>query len=126
VQTIIPLDAKTALRLTTALLIYTPSGTSIQGLAIKGRISVSRSRVRKELRGRCEAVWPKANCAGHIQGENEDGKGARALDRPSFRGFRKDGRSSSEYAPGSGCAGFSRGARPAMSRPIRFRAIDKN
>jgi carboxyl-terminal processing protease len=76
VQTIIPLDAKTALRLTTALY-YTPSGTSIQGTGIKPDIRVEEP-VPEELRGR---VKPSGESAlrGHIQGENEDEEGSGSI-----------------------------------------------
>ena len=76
VQTIIPLDAKTALRLTTALY-YTPSGTSIQGTGIKPDIRVEEP-VPDELLGR---IKPAAESAlrGHIQGENEDEEGSGSI-----------------------------------------------
>jgi hypothetical protein len=76
VQTIIPLDAKTALRLTTALY-YTPSGTSIQGTGIKPDIRVEQP-VPEELRGRVKPS-ARANLRGHIQGENEDEEGSGSI-----------------------------------------------
>jgi carboxyl-terminal processing protease len=60
VQTIIPLDSSTALRLTTALY-YTPSGTSIQGTGIKPDIRVEQP-VPEELRGRVKPSGESA-CA---------------------------------------------------------------
>jgi carboxyl-terminal processing protease len=76
VQTIIPLDAKTALRLTTALY-YTPSGTSIQGTGIKPDIRVEQP-VPEELRGRVKPAGESA-LRGHIQGENEDEEGSGSI-----------------------------------------------
>lgn len=76
VQTIIPLDAKTALRLTTALY-YTPSGTSIQGTGIKPDIRVEEP-VPEELRGRVQPSG-ESELRGHIQGENEDDEGSGSI-----------------------------------------------
>ena len=76
VQTIIPLDAKTALRLTTALY-YTPSGTSIQGTGIKPDIRVEEP-VPEELRGRVKPAG-ESELRGHIQGENEDDEGSGSI-----------------------------------------------
>ena len=76
VQTIIPLDAKTALRLTTALY-YTPSGTSIQGTGIKPDIRIEEP-VPEELRGRVKPSG-ESELRGHIQGENEDEEGSGSI-----------------------------------------------
>ena len=76
VQTIIPLDESTALRLTTALY-YTPSGTSIQGTGIKPDIKVEEP-VPEELRGRM-ASSGESKLRGHIQGENEDEEGSGSI-----------------------------------------------
>ncbi|KJS20927.1 MAG: peptidase S41 [Hoeflea sp. BRH_c9] len=76
VQTIIPLDAKTALRLTTALY-YTPSGTSIQGTGIKPDIRVEEP-VPEELRGRVQPSG-ESELRGHIQGENESDEGSGSI-----------------------------------------------
>ena len=57
VQTIIPLDASTALRLTTALY-YTPSGTSIQGTGIKTRHPCRGAGSGGTART-CQAFWRK-------------------------------------------------------------------
>ncbi|MDP2120227.1 MAG: S41 family peptidase [Hoeflea sp.] len=76
VQTIIPLDAKTALRLTTALY-YTPSGTSIQGTGIKPDIRVEEP-VPEELRGRVKTAG-ESELRGHIQGENENDEGSGSI-----------------------------------------------
>ncbi|MBC7280822.1 S41 family peptidase [Hoeflea sp.] len=76
VQTIIPLDSKTALRLTTALY-YTPSGTSIQGTGIKPDIRVEEP-VPEELRGRIQPAG-ESELRGHIQGENENEEGSGSI-----------------------------------------------
>ncbi|TDH37657.1 S41 family peptidase [Pseudohoeflea suaedae] len=76
VQTIIPLDETTALRLTTALY-YTPSGTSIQGTGIKPDIEIEEP-VPEELRGRM-ASSGESKLRGHIQGENEDDEGSGSI-----------------------------------------------
>ncbi len=76
VQTIIPLDDTTRLRLTTALY-YTPSGTSIQGTGIKPDIKVEEP-VPEELRGRLETAG-ESKLRGHIQGENEDDQGSGSI-----------------------------------------------
>jgi carboxyl-terminal processing protease len=76
VQTIIPLDSSTALRLTTALY-YTPSGTSIQGTGIKPDIRIEQP-VPEELRGRVKPSG-ESELRGHIQGENEDEEGSGSI-----------------------------------------------
>ena len=76
VQTIIPLDAKTALRLTTALY-YTPSGKSIQGTGIKPDIRVEEP-VPEELRGRIKPAG-ESELRGHIKGANEDDNGSGSI-----------------------------------------------
>lgn len=76
VQTIIPLDDATALRLTTALY-YTPSGTSIQGAGIRPDIKVEQP-LPEELRGRVEASG-ESNLRGHIQGDNETDEGSGSI-----------------------------------------------
>ena len=76
VQTIIPLDDATALRLTTALY-YTPSGTSIQGAGIKPDIAVEQP-VPEELRGRVETSG-ESKLRGHIQGDNETEEGSGSI-----------------------------------------------
>ena len=76
VQTIIPLDQLTRLRLTTALY-YTPSGTSIQGTGIKPDIEIEEP-VPEELRGRVSKAG-ESKLRGHIQGENEDDEGSGSI-----------------------------------------------
>lgn len=81
VQTIIPLDDSSALRLTTALY-YTPSGKSIQGTGIKPDIKIEEP-VPEELRGRVDPTG-ESELRGHIQGaeETEEGSGSIAYVPP--------------------------------------------
>jgi len=76
VQTIIPLDASTALRLTTALY-YTPSGESIQGTGITPDIKLEEP-VPEELRGRIRKSG-ESNLRGHIQGQAETDEGSGSI-----------------------------------------------
>ncbi len=81
VQTIIPLGANGALRLTTALY-YTPSDRSIQGKGIDPDIEVIQP-LPEELQGRVEARG-ESNLRGHIVGneESEEGSGSIAYVPP--------------------------------------------
>jgi carboxyl-terminal processing protease len=76
VQTIIPLGANGALRLTTALY-YTPSGTSIQGKGIEPDIKVNQP-LPDELKGRVEARG-ESQLRGHITGSEEDENGSGSI-----------------------------------------------
>ena len=76
VQTIIPLGANGALRLTTALY-YTPSDTSIQGKGIEPDIKVVQP-LPDELKGRVEARG-ESNLRGHIKGQEEDDSGSGSI-----------------------------------------------
>ncbi|MBW3096706.1 S41 family peptidase [Pseudohoeflea coraliihabitans] len=76
VQTIIPLDETTALRLTTALY-YTPSGKSIQGTGIMPDIELEEP-VPEELRGRVRAAG-ESQLRGHIQGDAETDEGSGSI-----------------------------------------------
>lgn len=76
VQTIIPLGANGALRLTTALY-YTPSDTSIQGKGIEPDIKVEQP-LPDELKGRVEARG-ESNLRGHIKGKEEDDSGSGSI-----------------------------------------------
>jgi carboxyl-terminal processing protease len=76
VQTIIPLDDSTALRLTTALY-YTPSGKSIQGTGIEPDIKLEEP-LPEELRGRVKAAG-ESELRGHIQGQNETDEGSGSI-----------------------------------------------
>jgi len=76
VQTIIPLGANGALRLTTALY-YTPSDTSIQGKGIEPDIKVEQP-LPDELIGRVEPRG-ESNLRGHIKGKEEDDKGSGSI-----------------------------------------------
>ncbi|GIL00493.1 MAG: peptidase S41 [Alphaproteobacteria bacterium] len=73
VQTIIPLGANGALRLTTALY-YTPAGTSIQAKGINPDIEVAQP-LPEELKGRVEARG-ESSLRGHINGQLEDEEGS--------------------------------------------------
>lgn len=76
VQTIIPLDDSTALRLTTALY-YTPSGKSIQGTGIEPDIKLEEP-LPEELRGRVKAAG-ESELRGHIQGQSETEEGSGSI-----------------------------------------------
>jgi carboxyl-terminal processing protease len=76
VQTIIPLGANGALRLTTALY-YTPSGTSIQAKGITPDIEVLQP-LPEELQGRVEARG-ESELRGHIAGQEEDENGSGSI-----------------------------------------------
>lgn len=76
VQTIIPLGANGALRLTTALY-YTPSDRSIQGKGIDPDINVDQP-LPEELQGRVEARG-ESSLRGHIIGNEEDEEGSGSI-----------------------------------------------
>lgn len=76
VQTIIPLGANGALRLTTALY-YTPSGTSIQAKGITPDVKVDQP-LPPELVGRLEARG-ESELRGHIAGQEEDDNGSGSI-----------------------------------------------
>ncbi|MCB1451941.1 MAG: S41 family peptidase [Nitratireductor sp.] len=73
VQTIIPLGANGALRLTTALY-YTPSGASIQAKGITPDIDVVQP-LPDELKGKVENRG-ESELRGHITGQQEDAEGS--------------------------------------------------
>lgn len=73
VQTIIPLGANGALRLTTALY-YTPSGRSIQAKGIEPDIKVDQP-LPDDLKGKVEARG-ESGLRGHITGAEEDDQGS--------------------------------------------------
>ncbi len=76
VQTIIPLGASGALRLTTALY-YTPAGRSIQGKGIEPDIKVAQP-LPDELKGRVEKR-AESELRGHIKGADEDKEGSGSI-----------------------------------------------
>lgn len=76
VQTIIPLGANGALRLTTALY-YTPADRSIQGKGIEPDIEVIQP-LPEELQGRVEARG-ESSLRGHIVGNEEDDGGSGSI-----------------------------------------------
>jgi len=84
VQTIIPLGANGALRLTTALY-YTPSGRSIQGRGIDPDIGVEQplpQEIREQmgLDAEDEIARGESSLRGHITGNEEDDQGSGSLD----------------------------------------------
>ena len=87
VQTIIPLGANGALRLTTALY-YTPSGRSIQGHGIDPDITVEQplpEDIRKQMGlgpddKLDELTRGESSLRGHITGQNETDEGSGSLD----------------------------------------------
>ncbi len=84
VQTIIPLGANGALRLTTALY-YTPSGRSIQGRGIDPDIGVEQplpQEIREQmgLDEEDEIARGESSLRGHITGNEEDEEGSGSLD----------------------------------------------
>ncbi|KAB0681293.1 S41 family peptidase [Aureimonas leprariae] len=84
VQTIIPLGANGALRLTTALY-YTPSGRSIQGRGIDPDIVVEQplpDDIKKQmgLDAADEVAKGESSLRGHITGKEENSEGSGSLD----------------------------------------------
>ncbi|MEC5322519.1 S41 family peptidase [Aurantimonas sp. A3-2-R12] len=84
VQTIIPLGANGALRLTTALY-YTPSGRSIQGRGIDPDIGVEQplpQEIREQmgLDPQEDISRGESSLRGHITGNEEDDQGSGSLD----------------------------------------------
>ena len=73
VQTIVPLGANGAIRLTTARY-YTPSGVSIQAKGITPDIEFLQE-LPEELRGKVETEG-EAGLRGHLKGEGEDEEGS--------------------------------------------------
>jgi carboxyl-terminal processing protease len=73
VQTIIPLGANGAIRLTTARY-YTPSGRSIQARGIDPDIVVEQE-LPPELQGKASARLPsESSLRGHLKGDSKDGR----------------------------------------------------
>ena len=84
VQTIIPLGANGALRLTTALY-YTPSGRSIQGRGIDPDVKVEQplpDEIKKQmgLDSEDEVSRGESSLRGHITGNEENAEGSGSLD----------------------------------------------
>jgi carboxyl-terminal processing protease len=84
VQTIIPLGANGALRLTTALY-YTPSGRSIQGRGIDPDITVEQPlppeiREQMGLDAEDDLTRGESSLRGHITGNEETDEGSGSLD----------------------------------------------
>ncbi|MFD1695634.1 S41 family peptidase [Roseibium aestuarii] len=74
VQTIIPLGANGAIRLTTARY-YTPSGVSIQAKGIVPDIE-SLQELPEELKGKTTETRGEAGLRGHLEAEGEEGEGS--------------------------------------------------
>ena len=79
VQTIIPLGANGAIRLTTARY-YTPSGTSIQAKGITPDIEALQ-KLPDDFKGRAETDG-EAGLRGHLEGDGEEGSGSQAYVPP--------------------------------------------
>lgn len=71
VQTVLPLDDKRGIKLTTALY-YTPSGTSIQAKGIKPDIVIEEIDVPKGKGKNKFAGFSEAELSGHIQNTSQD------------------------------------------------------
>lgn len=70
VQTVLPLDAKTGIKLTTALY-YTPSGTSIQAKGIVPDITIEELDVPKTAQKKTDLTgYSEADLSGHIINKN--------------------------------------------------------
>ncbi|MDI1352450.1 MAG: S41 family peptidase [bacterium] len=70
VQTVLPLDSKTGIKLTTALY-YTPSGTSIQATGIIPDIVVEEMDVPKTTTGKKDVTgYSEADLSGHLINKN--------------------------------------------------------
>lgn len=71
VQTVLPLDDKRGIKLTTALY-YTPSGTSIQAKGIKPDIVIEEINVPKGKEKNKFSGFSEAELQGHLQNTNQD------------------------------------------------------
>lgn len=72
VQTVLPLDSKTGIKLTTALY-YTPSGTSIQAKGIIPDIVVEEMEVPKEANKKADVTgFSEAELSGHLINKNNN------------------------------------------------------
>ncbi|MHC5655019.1 S41 family peptidase [Stappia sp.] len=80
VQTIVPLGANGAIRLTTARY-YTPSGVSIQAKGITPDIELLQ-KLPDELKGEAVETKGEAGLKGHLQGDGEEGSGSQAYVPP--------------------------------------------
>lgn len=70
VQTVLPLDDKRGIKLTTALY-YTPSGTSIQAKGITPDIIVEEIEVPNDKPGTSSTDFSEADLSGHLLNKNE-------------------------------------------------------
>lgn len=80
VQTVLPLDQKTGIKLTTALY-YTPSGTSIQAKGITPDIVVEEISVPKNAQDKAFSGFTEAQLSGHLL--NKSDKTKKSLEKTS-------------------------------------------
>lgn len=73
VQTVLPLDNKRAIKLTTALY-YTPSGTSIQAKGIVPDIVIEEVAIPKTTNASSELGYSEADLSGHVLNPNQSDK----------------------------------------------------
>ena len=78
VQTVLPLDDKRGIKLTTALY-YTPSGTSIQAKGIKPDIVIEEIAVPKGKDKNKFAGFSEAELSGHLQNPNQESSKNKSL-----------------------------------------------
>ncbi|MDX2345612.1 MAG: S41 family peptidase [Legionella sp.] len=71
VQTVLPLDSKSGIKLTTALY-YTPSGVSIQAQGIKPDIAVAEISVPKKQKENPLAGFSEADLHGHLKNNKQE------------------------------------------------------
>lgn len=76
VQTVLPLDNKRGIKLTTALY-YTPSGNSIQAQGIVPDIIVEELNIPKSTTKEASLAYWEADLSGHLQNGNKTGRDAK-------------------------------------------------
>ena len=74
VQTVLPLDGKRGIKLTTALY-YTPSGESIQAKGIEPDIEIEQLDIKVKEENLVKSV-SEADLNGHLDGANQEGNSA--------------------------------------------------
>ena len=81
VQTVLPLDSKTAVKITTARY-FTPSGNSIQAKGIIPDIVIKPLRLKDDKRDEDDSFIPlsEADLTGHLSNPKEDKKGSKKPD----------------------------------------------
>jgi carboxyl-terminal processing protease len=88
VQTVLPLDAEHAVKLTTARY-YTPSGVSIQAAGIQPDIALADLTLSPRD-DESTAAFGERDLPNHLKGANEHPDDAAASDRPATRGAARD------------------------------------